>query len=299
MILKNTEEFRLSYELENMRVYVTLYGGFFHLHGGHSVVHSHNSYEFQMMLEGSVCLQTETQGHVLQAKEACIVAPNVVHSCILGKSQNMKTSFCFFFEKINKKSEQDLYGYFQKAFGQKQEIFNVPSAEKHIDLIKQILSEFYSDKRLSSTRLKNYFSLLLLNIAEDMVPKQDDDVQVLSEQVSPRSSETNLRRIMMEEYINQNYNKTISLKGLSKILYLSEKQTGRIFEKEFGIGFKQYLMKFRLSAAVYLLCYTNMSVSSIATEVGYQTYNGFYKLFFMQMGMSPEAYRKEHSALDV
>lgn len=299
MILKNTEEFRLSFELENMRVYITLYCGFFHLRGGHSVVHSHNNYEFQMMLEGSVRLQTETCGHVLQAKEACIIAPNVVHSCILGKTQNMKTSFCFFFEKINKKSEQDLYSYFQKAFGQKQEISNVPFAEKHIDLIKQILSEFYSDKKLSNTRLKNYFSLLLLNIAEDMVPNGSEDEHSLSEPISIRGSETNLRRIMMEEYVNQNYNKTISLKGLSKILYLSEKQTGRIFEREFGIGFKQYLMKFRLSAAVYLLCYTEMSVNAIATEVGYQTYNGFYKLFFTQMGMSPEEYRKEHRSLDV
>ena len=112
MILKNTEEFRLSFELENMRVYITLYCGFFHLRGGHSVVHSHNNYEFQMMLEGSVRLQTETCGHVLQAKEACIIAPNVVHSCILGKTQNMKTSFCFFFEKINKR----YFGKFSRCF---------------------------------------------------------------------------------------------------------------------------------------------------------------------------------------
>jgi len=294
MFIQNTDEFRLSFELENVRVYITLYGGFFNTRGGHSVVHSHNSFEFQMMLEGAVCLQTETENYMLNPKEACIVAPNVVHSCILGKKQHMKTSFCFYFEKIKKKTEQDLYSIFKTAFFNKRDISDVPGADKHIPLIKQILSEFYSGTRLCATRLKSYFSLLLLNLAEDVLPKEELSLNIMSNYVSPRGSEANLRRIMMEEYVNQNYNKVISLRGLAKVLYLSEKQAGRVFEKEFGIGFKQYLMKFRVSAAVYLLCYTQMSVGAIASEVGYQTYNGFYKLFYTQMGMTPETYRKKH-----
>ena len=60
------------------------------------------------------------------------------------------------------------------------------------------------------------------------------------------------------------------------------------------MSFKQFIIKFRLKSAIHLLCSTDLSINEVAKNVGYQTYNGFYRLFMTQTGISPEKYRDLH-----
>ena len=87
----------------------------------------------------------------------------------------------------------------------------------------------------------------------------------------------------------------ISLKNLSEILYLSEKQTDRMIKKAFGEGFRQHLCRIRMLVAQRLLTDTDKSVEKIADEVGYRSYNGFYISFRQKHNMTPIEYRNQFS----
>ena len=139
------------------------------------------------------------------------------------------------------------------------------------------------------------FCLLILSLARELSPEiisetQDNDVLIVGK--TEKTGEKNLRRIMIEDYVNTNFNNDISLKQLSRELFLSEKQTERVFKEEMGIGFSDFVAKVRLDAAIYYLKSTNIKVQDIAAKVGYKSYNGFYRLFYNSMGISPKDYRK-------
>ena len=96
---------------------------------------------------------------------------------------------------------------------------------------------------------------------------------------------------VMEEYVTKNFKRSPTLSELARLVHLSEKQTARIFQKEFGVSFKKYVLTVRMDLAKYLLSTTAMSVEEIAECTGYTTYNGFYRLFVSETGFSPLKYR--------
>ncbi|MDF2877047.1 MAG: helix-turn-helix protein [Clostridia bacterium] len=67
----------------------------------------------------------------------------------------------------------------------------------------------------------------------------------------------------------------------------------RIFKKNMGINFIDYLTKTRLDKAMELLVTTNYPVTTVAQMVGYQS-NYFSRLFKNKIGKTPGEYRKEN-----
>jgi len=64
------------------------------------------------------------------------------------------------------------------------------------------------------------------------------------------------------------------------------------FSKDMGISLTSYIQQTRIQAAVRLFNTTDMTVSEVATAVGYQDFSYFSKLFTKHVGCSPRVYRK-------
>lgn len=71
--------------------------------------------------------------------------------------------------------------------------------------------------------------------------------------------------------------------------YLSKK-----FSQEVGVGFTEYLQNVRLEHACRLLETTDMKVSRIATEVGYENLKHFNALFKRKLSLTPREFRALH-----
>lgn len=287
-------KYRIEYEIDNLRICIAIYGGFFFHESATAPTHSHNRYEFHLMLDGESTLITDLKTVSLQQAQGCIIAPNVIHSCVAGKEKHKKTTFSFYFERTKKKSEKDLYSKIQSAFGNIDEIVKIENADKYVSDISEIVSIFYSKKEFAETRKKILFAQLIFSLAEELSTSYDENMVSIIDSNTDRG-DRNIRRIMIEEYVNENFHTQITLKELANILYLSEKQTERLFIKEMGTTFKQFVLKIRLKAAMFYLCSTDLSVKNISSMVGYKSYNGFHKAFYANVGMSPTEYRKENS----
>lgn len=96
----------------------------------------------------------------------------------------------------------------------------------------------------------------------------------------------------IENEIKNNYMTNISLRELSKKLYINSSYLGQIFKKKYGMSFKDYLTEYRINEASLLLVETDEKITKIAEMVGYKDNDYFVRKFIEIKGCTPSKYRK-------
>ncbi len=93
------------------------------------------------------------------------------------------------------------------------------------------------------------------------------------------------------QYIDEGYKKDITIKEIADKLYYSSNHLGYLFKCETGMGFSEYLNKYRMNKASELLKSTILKTYQIADTIGYANVNSFIKQFKLVYGMTPKEYR--------
>lgn len=93
-------------------------------------------------------------------------------------------------------------------------------------------------------------------------------------------------------FICQNYEKSIMLDDMAKMVHMSPTYFSRKFKKVTGLGFKEYLNQIRIKEASLLLLKSDASVTEIACRCGFNDGNYFGDAFRKAKGISPGQYRK-------
>lgn len=94
------------------------------------------------------------------------------------------------------------------------------------------------------------------------------------------------------KYVHANYSKKITLRDIARTLYTNPAYLGRIFAKQYGISFDDYLIAYRIRIALWLLKqHENMLVIDVSKAVGYPNTNYFYRVFKKHTGVTPTQYR--------
>lgn len=100
-------------------------------------------------------------------------------------------------------------------------------------------------------------------------------------------------RLIQERYQDAN----LTLDKLSTHVRLSSGYLSRLFKKETGVSFRDYLREARMRKAAELLRGTLLSIKEIALEVGYRHVSDFDHHFKMTYGMTPRRYRESSHAV--
>ena len=95
-------------------------------------------------------------------------------------------------------------------------------------------------------------------------------------------------------YVNENYNKKITLKLLSEHFHISADYISHEFRKIYGISPINYVIDRRLNDAKWLLINTDKSLVSISEKVGYENTSYFSKLFEKRIHYSPLEFREKY-----
>jgi YesN/AraC family two-component response regulator len=93
-------------------------------------------------------------------------------------------------------------------------------------------------------------------------------------------------------YINENYNKPITLGEVANHVQLSENYFCRLFRKETKKNLTDYINVIRIEESKKLLLNSSNSLCDIAILVGFNDQSYFTKIFKKYEGFSPGAYRK-------
>lgn len=112
-----------------------------------------------------------------------------------------------------------------------------------------------------------------------------------SEQARGESPEDE-RVMKMIRYVNQNFHETISLNDLADELFTSISTLSRLFKKQTGMHFAEYVKGLRLRYACQELKYSDSNITKIAIDSGFTNLSSFNRSFRDEFDMSPTDYRK-------
>ncbi|WP_404461352.1 response regulator [Sutcliffiella horikoshii] len=94
--------------------------------------------------------------------------------------------------------------------------------------------------------------------------------------------------------IHQEFKDKLTLPYLSSKIHMSPIYFSRKFMEEVGIGFSEYLNKYRIEAAAGLLAKNpNLHISTIAEECGFNSQHYFSQQFKRYYGKTPREYKVE------
>lgn len=99
----------------------------------------------------------------------------------------------------------------------------------------------------------------------------------------------------MQDIINKEYAvKDFSIITVSEKIGMNASYLGKLFKRNTGMTFIEFLHSVRMGAACHLLATTDRQIVEIVSEVGFSDVPYFYKVFKKANGCTPSIYRQQH-----
>lgn len=165
-----------------------------------------------------------------------------------------------------------------------------------IDIQREVMS-YLNDLKESSDITEEIDTFVFQNALENQslekIKSYIEDILRSCMELRDQYSQDKYHQLLDEakKYIQQNYNKDISLNTVSEYVGISPNYFSRIFGKEVGMGFAEYLGMIRIEKAKELLRNSNKKISEICFETGYSDTNYFSSVFKKKVGCTPKVYR--------
>ena len=162
--------------------------------------------------------------------------------------------------------------------------FSDDEADIFVDSIQAL--EKSTQRKSPDTLLDDYSKILhLLSIVQKNLSINSNNSKITA---------TNLSHNTMHEvlhYINEHYTENLSLKELSNQFNMSESSLSHDFANYSNKGVYEYILNKRIIRAKELL-FTDMNLTQIALECGFNDYSNFLRAFKKLSGCSPKEYKK-------
>lgn len=131
----------------------------------------------------------------------------------------------------------------------------------------------------------NYFDLLVSALFASI------GSDYMSARYPERSGIRHLRRAT--EYITSNLHRTLTCREIALDAGVSLNYLNRLFQEQYGRTMNEYINHLRIIEAKKLIERTDIPLSELYRQVGYQTPQNFGKQFVRLVGCTPSAYRKQ------
>lgn len=164
----------------------------------------------------------------------------------------------------------------------------IPENNFIINLFTDIQKEFSEKKEGFNLKINSViYSLLSFLLKEYKINKL-----TRSDITSRENKAVRIRETL--DYIGLNYNKHLTTSQLAKICNLNEIYFCTLFKNLTGISPLSYINKFRCEKAISLMENTDLNMSEISVQTGFNDSNYFSRTFKKYMGISPVKYKQMH-----
>ena len=226
--------------------------------------HIHNSFEIIIATEGEMEVTVVGKKYTILGNECILVFPNQIHE--------IKT------EKYSKHIILIFSPQLVRAFSKRFEM-QIPKNNKFN------LDKFYIDK-ISNLDNKNT-TVELKGLLYSVCGEFDKN----AEYTEFKGDGQNLL-FKIFNFVAENYKKKCSLYELAKETTYNYVYLSKHFSKNTGMSYTEYVCRFRINEACYLLINTNSTMLDIAYECGFDCLRSFNRGFKSVMGISPSEYKK-------
>lgn len=259
-------------------------------------LHVHEEIEVIYFIKGSALYEIDFSKYLVDSESIVIINKNIVHGV---KSVNFEEAegLVYIFNSNLLEGSIDDFGsskYMIPLINGQTELPIIIKAEDNRELfeyLKKILFntlEIYEEKKYAyelkiKVRILEFFAHLFENNYVKTKNYSEKDI---------------LKRKKMEKifyYIHQNYRKNISLEEVANILSFSETYFSKFFKEYTGDKFIDYLNYYRLTQSAQLLINTEMAITEICYETGFQNLSYFIRTFKKTFIFTPSEYRKNYA----
>ncbi len=251
-------------------------------------VHWHDEFEIIYVRSGFLTVSISGESYIGKTGEAFVVSPGNLH--LMG-------------------SQSDTVDYYTFLFPLKYISFRTDDM-----LDEKLLEPLNSGHLMICPRVKDTAKELCEQLIKIYEAKNDESESKITTQVKTKiillqfilemwkkgfviENDTSGRNTVEKEmvsYIQQNFTGKISLREFGEQFHLSEKYISRYFKEHFHITLSQYVTYLRLEHAKQLLQDTDIPVTDVAMQSGYQNVSYFIRSFQKAYAVSPLKYRKNN-----
>lgn len=225
--------------------------------------HLHGSFEFITVTEGKMTVTVEGRNYTLTAGNGIIVFPDQPHE--LHTEEHSRHCLCIF--------SPELVRAYSKYCASRIPDCNLFSVDEfYLKKLQEI------NEKSSITEIKGF----LYSVCGAF-----DATAVYSD----RSTENAELLQKIFDYVERNYTGKCNLSSLAESTAYNYVYLSRYFKERTGITFTDYVNRYRINQACYLLKNTEKNILSIALECGYDAPRSFNRNFLSIMKITPSEYR--------
>ena len=174
----------------------------------------------------------------------------------------------------------------------KDRIIIMVTAHDDFELVRKALVLGVNDYILKPVRPRD-----LINIVKSIIVNykiNDDDIDMDKEVILEEYIEENTPIEKALKYIDENFKDNINLNTIADICNLSSCYFSKLFKREVGVNFSQYLKDKKIQYAKKLLKNTEIPILNIAIDLGFEDCGYFIRVFKNIEGITPKKYREKN-----
>ena len=222
--------------------------------------------------------------------ELVLIGPNLQHTWFTNKSNGQ------IMEEVTIQFHKDLFD--EKFLRRNQMTLLRTMLEKSL---RGILFSFETASLLSSRIIKLNRKDGFESVYELMAILHELSISTHSRVLSNSSFNNNqqisynsrrIERVMA--YLNEHFQKNISLNDVAQLTNMAESAFSRFFKTRTGMTFIDSLTEIRLGHASRMLIDTTQSVSEIAYECGFNNISHFNRIFKKKKGCTPKEFKMSY-----
>ena len=246
-----------------------------------SILHQHKEMEILIILEGTATFHIDSISYNVKKGDMLMISPYSLHNATIHDNETF-SHYCICFDLnilYNNKlcSELENGNLFITPFISHENSFSRKMAENIINAYKVCEEKKMGWEFNAIGNISMLFGYLVEN---ELISSPD---------VNKKNKNFCMRVI---DYINKNYENNITSTEISAELFINNSYFCRLFKKNFGSCFQNYLNMYRLEKSTVVLKNSDLSGSEISQKVGFNSVSYYSKIFKALYGCSPTEYRK-------
>jgi len=245
--------------------------------------HWHSNLEMVRVLEGELSLTLDNRIHILRAGEIAFINSETVHAATPNDSRYQ----CIVFNLAFLKTGNALCdGFIDNLLSHSSYLTEFPKDAEVISIVNRIFDELDNETLGAPFKVIGLYHLLLGKIQE----KELFTSHLPLSSIQDEKKVVKLKTVL--KFIRENFDKDISLGDMSAVAGFSEKYFCKFFKDMTGTTPINYLLAYRIERAARKLLGSDLSVTQIAYDCGFNDLSYFIKTFKSFKKVSPKDYRK-------
>lgn len=244
-------------------------------------VHYHSEVEILFVVSGSAKVIIKNQSYELEQEDIIAVNSGEMHSV----ESSMNAVICdvhFSCRRILELVEEDMCVFECNSRTDRNRSYHTIRTVMREVVYQYIKREPGKTDCLKISALYKLLDCLIENYRNQSLTR-----------ISGRKMNNSERVQKIYQYVEQNYQYGISMSELANQLFISTSTLSRVFKKETGIYFADYVSGIRMSHAVAELLQTEKSVTAIAVDCGFSNPSVFDRSFKDIYGVTPSVFRTQ------